>query len=289
MTQDTHPISLNALRVFLGVAERGSIKLAADAMNVTPGAISHQVRTLEDGLGVKLLRRTNNSIALTPAGQQLLQDALPGTALLNAAIDRVRRDANELRVQVSLTFATRWLVPRLHHFQQRNPNAKIKIETTFGIERGPNPDADVSIEYVRRGQASVSADILFEDICRPYVSPKLLLTHKDFASLPALQSAEGNWDWALWKKHAGLEGVPLKLAARFDVDDAALRAAIAGLGMVLTSEFMIEDDLAEGHLCPMPNSAKVALGAYVIHQSTRQTGLSQRFTDWLHKAAHETS
>lgn len=286
--QSASPVSLNALRVFLVVAEHSSIKDAAHLLGVTPGAVSHQVRTLEDVLGVKLLQRNNNSVELTPAGRQLLQDALPGAQLLNAAIDRVRRDANELRVHVTLSLATRWLVPKLHLFQQRNPKARVRIETSFGIDQGPDPEADVSVQYYRYGQLPEGAEVLFRDVSRPYLSPSLLSAHAgpaNVSAFPALQTGQGNWDWALWLQQAGLGTSNLNLAAQFDVDDAALRAAIAGLGMVLTSEFMIAEDIAEGHLCPLPNAPEALLGYYVIHQNARETGLSRRFTKWLRSNA----
>lgn len=286
--QNAPLVSLNALRVFLAVAERSSMKDAAQHLGVTAGAVSHQVRTLEDALGVKLLARNNNSVEMTPAGRQLLQDALPGAKVLNAAIDRVRRDANELRVQVTLSLATRWLVPKLHLFQQRNPQARVRIETSFGIDQVPDPDADVSVQYYRRGQLPEGAEVLFNDMSRPYLSPNLLSAHagvSDIRAFPALQTGEGNWDWTLWLLQAGLDASDLNLAARFDVDDTALRAAIAGLGMVLMSEFMIADDLAEGHLCPLPNAPVALLGHYVIHQNAHETGLSRRFTKWLRTTA----
>ncbi|WP_415403310.1 LysR substrate-binding domain-containing protein [Tateyamaria sp. SN3-11] len=283
--QNSLDISLNAVRVFLLVAEHGSIKRAAEVLHVTPGAVSHQVRILEDGLGVQLLRRANNSIDLTPVGQQLFREGSPGSDLLHGVIDRIRRDANELRVHVSLSFATRWLIPRLQDFQARNPAARVRVETTHSIDSKPDPDADVSIQYFSQSRIPDGSQVLFQDICRPYVSPALLTGSHRVEDYPAIQATQDNWDWTLWRKGAGLGAAKLQMATRVDLDDAALRAAIAGLGMVLTSEFMIADDLANGHLCPLPDSPEVLLGAYVIHQSARQTGLSQRFVDWLHKSA----
>lgn len=286
--QNPHAISLNAVRVFLVVAEHASIKEAARDLGVTAGAVSHQVRTLEAALGAQLLRRTNNSVELTPAGVQFHKEALPGAQLMNAAIGRVRKDTDELRVQVTLSLATRWLVPKLSEFQQRNPTAKVRIETSFGIDRSPDPDVDVSVQYFKRGCLPPDALVLFEDMSRPYVSSALLSAHPTVPSLntfPALQTGEGNWDWLSWLDQTGMAQSDLTMGARFDVDDAALRAAIAGLGMVLMSRFMIEDDLAAGHLCPVPNAPEALLGYYVLHLNPNASSVARRFVKWLQKVA----
>ena len=270
--------------MFLIVAQRNSFKIAASELRVTPGAISHQVRVLEDSLGVKLFARRNNSIELTEAGSKLMQQALPGIHILNASLDNVTQDAHELRVQVSMSLATRWLIPKLGLFKKQNPLSHVRIESIFGIGVGPNPDVDVASSYYKRDEMPKGATILFEDKCRPYLSPALLsdiADPTDLTSVPALQCSEGNWDWELWLRDSGLTETNLNITGRFDLDDAALRAAIAGMGMVLASGFMIQDDIATNRLCPLPHSAEVTLGFYVIHQSNRETGLSKRFVQWL--------
>lgn len=287
--QRSQSISLNAVRVFLTVAQRNSIKDAASDMNVTSGAISHQIRALEEALGIKLFSRRNNSIELTDAGTRLMHLSMPGLLTMQAALADVARDAHELRVRASMTFASRWLIPRLNDFKKRNPCARVKLETVFAIGDVSGVDTDVVIAYYKRDEIPTDAIILFEDNCRPYVSPALLDASSDptnLEAIPALCCSKDNWDWKLWLSENGLSEVELKFAEHFDLDDAALRAAAAGMGMVLASTFMSMEEVNAGRLCPLPDRAEAILGAYVVHQASLETSLSRRFVQWLRSAGH---
>lgn len=282
--QKAATVSLNALRVFLTVGQHMSIKHAAEELKVTPGAVSQQIKLLEETLAVKLFVRRNNAIDLTEAGSQLMRQSIPGLHTLHAAISNVARNANELCVRASMSLAIRWLIPRLDVFKRENPTALVQVETVFEIDKFSNAGSDVMIGYFQRDQLPTETEVLFEDICRPYLSPALLskiLNPSDLKGLPALQCAERNWDWELWLLESGQKGVKLDYKERFDLDDAALRAAVAGMGMVLTSAFMIEEELEDGRLCPLPNSQEHTLGYYTLHVSNRDTGLSRRFIHWL--------
>lgn len=286
--QDPATISLNAVRVFLIAARHLSIKQAADEISVTPGAVSHQVKALEDALGRQLFLRRNNAIELTDIGAQLVRAASPGLHTLHSALEQVIRDTDTLRIRASMSFAMRWLIPKLHQFKTKNPGAHVELETVFDIDRQNPVTADVTIAYYRHDACPEGADLLFDDVCRPYLAPSLLTklaTPGDVTSIPALQSAKGNWDWQLWLAKTGLRGAELSFTERFDLDDAALRAACAGMGMVLTSEFMIESELADGRLVPLPDSAEFRAGCYVLHMSAQETGLSKRFVRWVHDVA----
>lgn len=282
-------ISLNAVRVFLTVARRNSIKDAASDMNVTSGAVSHQVRALEEALGIKLFSRRNNSIELTDAGTRLMHRSMPGLLTMQAALEDVTRDAHELRVRASMTFASRWLIPRLNEFKKRNPRARVKLETFFEIGDVSSADTDVTIAYYKRDEIPTDAIILFEDNCRPYVSPALLDATSDptnLETIPALCCSKDNWDWKLWLSENDIAELELKFAEHFDLDDAALRAAAAGMGMVLASTFMSMEEVNAGRLCPLPDSAEAMLGAYVVQQADLETNLSKRFVQWLRSAGH---
>ncbi|WP_120632587.1 LysR family transcriptional regulator [Ruegeria sp. EL01] len=283
--QNANSISLNALRVFLVAAQHSSIKQAAELLLVTPGAISLQIKALEQSLGVQLFMRHNNAIELTDVGTQLYQQSAPSLQALHAAFNNVIRDTNELRVRASMSFAVRWLIPKLHLFKAQNPNANVQVETFYDVDQQPGGTADVTIGYYRRDECPDGVPILFNDICRPYLAPELLsglADSKDFASIPALQCTKGNWDWNLWLAETNSSDVMLNYAERFDLDDAALRAACAGMGMVLTSAFMVEDAVADGRLVPLPESEEIDVGFYTLHIDGLETGMSKRFVRWLH-------
>nr|WP_299800756.1 LysR substrate-binding domain-containing protein [uncultured Ruegeria sp.] len=208
--------------------------------------------------------------------------------MLHTALEDVVRDTNELRVRSTMSFAVRWLIPKLHLFKSKNPNASVQVETFYDIDNPPTGTADVTISYFKRDKCPDGARILFHDVCRPYLAPGLLsklVDPLDVASIPALQCTKGNWDWQLWLAEADKSDMQLNFAEHFDLDDAALRAASAGMGMVLTSDFMVENDVAEDRLVPLPNSKDINVGYYTLRVDGRETGLSKRFVRWLESAA----
>ena len=280
-------ISLNALRVFLMAARHLSIRRAAQDLSVTPGAVSHQIRSLERALGVELFERRNNAIALTEAGQRLVQQAEPGLHILRRALDDLASEAGGVRVRASMSFAMRWLIPRLHLFKARHPDVQIHLETVFDITSGVDSAADVTLLYCRGDALPPGAEVLFDDLCCPYVAPDLLGRSDavDLGSIPALQCAKGNCDWQLWQKRTGRQGSDLHFTERFDLDDAAIRSAALGLGMVLTTQMMIEDELDQGRLVPVPGCDAASIGSYAMLAGPRDTGTSRRFQNWLREMA----
>ncbi len=278
--------SLNGLRVFLIAARHGSLKLAAQELNVSPGAVSHQVRQLESALGVELFQRANNAIHLTQAGTALARDAAPGLAIMETALADVARDAHELTLSVSTSLAVRWLIPRLDAFRARNPTARIRMETVRAVspEGAHQLGSDLRIDYHRHQNLPDGADILLRDRCRPYLSPVLLEQlggSPALSRVPALQVTPRNWDWHLWLARCGWSDVDLCYGASFDLDDAGLKAAVAGMGMILCADFMIADDLEHGRLVALPDMPEHALGYYVLRQGPRESLLSRRFLRWL--------
>jgi LysR family glycine cleavage system transcriptional activator len=287
--QDPNLVSLNALRVFLLAARSLSLTQAAAQFGVTPGAVSHQIRTLEHTLGVALFHRSNNAISLTAEGAALAREAAPGLAVLSGALANVSRSAQELTVQAPTTFATRWLIPRLDGFRKKAPGAVIRLDTQEA-RPGADPLCDVTLTYYRQGGLPDGAEVLLEDCCQPYLAPRLLEETPDLgnlAAIPALQCSQGNWDWQMWLEGTETPDTPLRFSGHFDIDDAALRAAVAGLGMVLAPDFMIRDDIDGGHLCAVPGQPGRVLGYYAVERGTRETGLRESFVRWLHREARQ--
>ncbi|GAB5435073.1 LysR family transcriptional regulator [Falsiruegeria mediterranea] len=278
-------ISLNAVRVFAITVRHMSVTNAAAELNVSPGAVSHQIKALEGALGVQLFLRSNNALSLTPDGARFANGIQPGLDLLDQSIHSATRGANELNLNVSLTLAMRWLVPRLERFKARHPRARIRIETHSGEVPPDSASADITICYCR-GVPDEKADVLMLDCSQPLVSPTLLdRLGSDLSSIPALQCAKDNWDWHEWQAAAGLADQQLSFDARFDLDDAAVRAAVAGMGMVLSPLFMVQDDINSGRLVPLPGVPAVPLGHYGIQLGPRDTGLRNQFCDWLGREA----
>lgn len=278
--------SVNAVRVFVTVAHHRSISLAAGDLFVTPSAVSHQIKNLETDLGIALFRRTNNAIALTDAGQAFYSDVAPAIAMIDRSVQALRRDANEIVLRVSTTFAVRRLIPALDRFRQLCPDARVRIETDADIAVPIGPDADVAICYRRPCNPDTDGELLIADRSIPVLAPALLAksgyrTRADVASIPALQCTKDNWDWTHWSEQCGVDFASLRIENAFDTDDAALHAASAGLGMVLSPVFMIQEALASGTLVALPGFQPVAFGRYYFVTAAHERGIVRKLYAWL--------
>ena len=282
--QKSQSISLNAVRVFAIVAQHQSFKRAAESLGVTPGAVSRHVQALEEAMGLQLFIRRNNAIHLTELGEVFLQQAAPSLRSLGQAIETAMGEGQSLTVSASTTLAMRWLIPKLKAFRTLRPDIAVRVETKGSTLSSRTHNVGVSIDYVAIGKPLGNAEILFEDQSRPYMSPELassLSKWTDLTAIPALQSTDSNWDWKAWLKEANLPDASLRYAECFDLDDAALRAAIAGMGMALTSEFLIADDIEAGRLCAVAESPSVLLGHYTMTVLEPKTSAAMIFARWL--------
>jgi len=255
---------LSALRAFEAAARHLSLTLAARELNVTAGALSHQIRGLEEFLGLKLFERRVRAIALTAAGKQLYPGLNTGFAQIREAVESLaaRQDARVLVVSTSPGLTAKWLAPRLYRFAPVFPDVDVRISsslvnanfTTDGIDLAvrnmivePSSDQSLALERL--------ADISFIPVC----SPRLLKEHgpvkhpRDLARLPLIHdetlSARGaSPEWSEWFKAAKVDGVDLRRGLRFNSADHALDAAGEGAGVLLAHDMLAYDDLRTGRL-----------------------------------------
>ncbi|MBL4768528.1 MAG: LysR family transcriptional regulator [Rhodobacteraceae bacterium] len=284
--QNHRNISLNAIRIFATVAENQSISRAADVLHVTPSAVSHQVKNLEADLGAALFARKSNAISLTTIGRAFLDDVVPGLRILAQATDALTGDTNELTIRVSSTLAVRWLIPALERFRDRYPTARVRFETSRTEQIQVGPSVDLAITYYAIGTASDKGERILTDFSRPVLAPSLLQsvgfnTPADALKIPAITCTTNNWDWRLWTKQFGLAYESMAFAGHFDIDDAALHGATAGLGMVLAPEFMTRAEIAAGTLVELPGFEPVEMGAYHLLNGPRNGGVVRDFRRWL--------
>ena len=276
-------LPLGAVRAFEAAARHTSIKRAAAELGVTPAAVSRQIRTLEGFLGTALFRRHHNAVELTQAGSLLLATTTPALGAIAGAAARLRRDAMEVVVSVPITFAGRWLIPRLAQFRARYPRLRLHLATQGG-PGGEDAEADVTIRHLRPGEAADGAQHLFDDLSLPACGAQATETAADWWRQPVLTATADGWDWRAWAAVTGFEPQRLVFGHRLDTDDAAIGAAIAGLGVALVSLPLAADALADGRLRPVADA--VALGRYVLVSTAPVERLAvARFVAWLTDAA----
>jgi LysR family glycine cleavage system transcriptional activator len=252
---------LNALRAFEAAARHLSFKQAAQELHVTPAAIGHQVKALENYLGVQLFLRLNRALRLTEAGQVCLPQLRDGFDRLAQAVDRAKSydRGGVLRVSVAPTLAVKWLVPRLVRFQALHPEITVRLETTMAVVDMARDGIDVAIRFGSGTAPGLRGERLFGEeviaVCAPSLinAPKPLrrpddLRHHTLIHLEG-ETTDGSWpDWERWLRTAGVADVGPSHGPRFTQTITAAQAAMDGQGVALIGRACILDDLAAGRL-----------------------------------------
>jgi LysR family transcriptional regulator, glycine cleavage system transcriptional activator len=247
---------LGALRAFEAAARHMSFKRAAAELAVTPTAISHQLRLLEESLGVRLFERHPRRLLLTVQGQALypvLRDGLDAfaRAIATLAAKPARRS---LTVSATTAFAARWLVPRVASFSAANPDIDLRLHASDDpVDLGEGA-IDVAIRYGRGDHPGLTAEPLLRDtfgvVCSPRLdvrSPADLRRHK-LIHFEWRHPARHRPVWRRWLAEAGLPPSDTQAGLTFTDESHAIQAAIAGHGVALLSLVLIANELASGAL-----------------------------------------
>jgi LysR family glycine cleavage system transcriptional activator len=283
--------SLNGLRAFEAAARHLSFTVAASELNVTQTAISHQIRRLEEELGIRLFIRQNRALALTPEAR----DYLPGVRA--AFNDLLRRDNDHvLTISTLASLAAKWLLPRLSAFQEAHPGIDVRITTSTGLVDFKSGDVDAAIRYGRGHWPGLRADWLMADELFPVCSPALLAGKKplrrpeDLADHVLLHSSAANDDdWRLWLTAAGL---PANLSKQpgitFDLVFMTVQAAIDGIGVAMGRTSYVEADIAKGRLVvPFKITLPADAGFYLVSPEAKaDTPKLSAFRQWLKASIH---
>lgn len=249
---------LTALRAFEAAARHLSFAQAAAELNVTPAALSFQIKSLEAHLGAPLFHRLNRAVALTEAGRSLSPGATEGFAALQAAWGSARRvlDDTTLTVTAGPALTAKWLAPRLFEFARLHPEIDLRLSASLKITDLTRDDVDIAIRF---GYGPDDPGLFSVPVRKewfiPVMTPELAARYPTPESLrdaPLIhdQSVEflrPQCDWAAWFKAAEIDFTPTH-GARFSHADHAVDAAVAGLGVVLGRRPMIIKDMQEGRL-----------------------------------------
>ncbi|MEX0809456.1 MAG: transcriptional regulator GcvA [Dongiaceae bacterium] len=283
---------LKSLRYFACAARHLSLSKAADELNVTHSAISHQVKALEEALGVKLFRRQGRGLRLTEAGQTYwpqVQDAFDRLADASIKLSR-RRTAGPLTVTCMPSFAARWLVPHLGSFRARHPDIDVRIAADERVVDFARDDVDVAIRHGLGKWPGVAVDRLLSETHFPVCSPKLL-EGPDAIREPAdlfKHSLLRDYDWRGnfwqdWLRAAGLGEIDFGHALSFNNSALMVQAAIDGLGVALTQQILVGDDLKAGRLVkPFELQIETDYAYWVVMPPPyRERPKVAAFRDWI--------
>ena len=267
-------MSLNKLRTFDVAARHLSFTKAADELNVTQGAVSHQIARLEKNLSVKLFNRNINDISLTEDGEKYREAISSAFRQIDEATEQVRQrgDKEVLVISTLASLASKWLLPRLASFRSQNPDIEVRISTTTDLEDFRGGKIDAAIRYGLGRWQSVDADWLMADEIFPVCSPNLVESGlikqpSDLANQTILHTVGvTNDDWKLWLTAVGL---PTSLADHkrmsFDLNFMMVQAAIDGLGVAIGRTSYVAEDIRAGRLVvPFHNKLPAEAGFYFV-------------------------
>jgi len=236
---------LTALRTFEAAARLGSFTRAARELHVTPAAVSHQIRSLEEYLGVKLFRRTTRSLMLTAQAAVAADSLREAFDRIGAGVELMRStgEFGELSISSTPAFAARWLVDRLGRFRRKYPRIQLRIATSPSPADFDKEDVDVAVRIGRGGVEGVISVKLFDEWIAPLASPAFLKRHPlrrstDFARVPLLHDdsmrrAGRPQGWQEWFRAAGVTHADARQGTRFDDGHLVLQAAAGGGGLAL--------------------------------------------------------
>jgi len=285
--------SLNGLRAFEAAARHLSFTTAAAELNVTQTAVSHQIRRLEQELGVRLFVRQNRAIFLTEEAKEYLPNIRAAFNDLRLATSRLQRRDNDrvLTVSTLASLAAKWLLPRLAAFQEANPGIDVRITTSIELVDFERDDVDAAIRYGRGEWPDVHADWLMADEIFPVCSPTLLNGERplqrpeDLAHHVLLHtSGAARDDWRLWLTAAGLPNDIIEQSGlTFDLTFVTIQAAIDGHGVAIGRTSYVRDDIARGRLVvPFRMALPANAGFYLVYPENRaNTPKLVAFRDWL--------
>ena len=269
---------LKSLRAFESAARNLSISKAADELYVTPGAISQQIKILEEHLEVQLFNRLHRRILLTDAGQMLLPGIQQGLGSIHVALRDLESVTRKRPVTITTppSFAIKWLVPRLKLFRTQFPNIDVRIDTSIEVVDLAYSDIDIAIRFGSGDYPGMDTSLLMHQEVFPVCSPNLIrkeypLNHpSDLRHYDILKFDEDIWDsdwpdWQMWLMVAGAEDIDTSRGISYNQQELLVEAAVEGQGIALVGSVSAAADLASGKLIkPFEQTYPLDLAYYLV-------------------------
>ncbi|GHE85181.1 transcriptional regulator GcvA [Thalassotalea profundi] len=281
---------LNALKAFEASARQLSFTKAAEELFVTQAAISHQIKSLEEHLGLKLFMRKNRALLLTEEGQSYFLDIKDIFTSLQEATEKLLARGSKGAITVSLqpSFAIQWLVPRLTSFSVQHPEIDVRIKAVDQDDNSLTEDVDVAIYHGRGRWPKVHADKLHTEYLIPVCSPMLLTDKKplntihDLAHHTLLHDTSRR-DWKRWFKEANVKGMNVNHGPIFSHSAMVVQAAVHGQGVALAQSILAKPELDAGRLINLFDLHLVSKNAFYIvcREHQMEVGKIAAFRQWV--------
>ncbi len=277
-------LPLRGIAVFAAVARLGSLKAAASDLNLSPSAISHQIRALEDELGVELFKRVSRGVRLSP-------DAARYAEILHGLFERMHHataeiaapgwskvSASVVRIMTPPSLATHWLTPRLPDFIAAHPGIELRVFAVRSAD-GNSEDFDITIGYGHARRWQGRARPLLEETIQPYCAPQRLqgarsLTPRKLLAQPLIQSRENAVSWESWFGRRGMAFDTTRLhPLQLDPSYVAIEAAVKGVGVILESSLLTHEHVEAGRLvAPVPEDRPPSTSYWLLplHKGARR-------------------
>lgn len=287
---------LKSLQAFEAAGRHLSFTRAAAELSVTPGAISQQIRQLEEHLEVRLFKRMNRAIVLTDAGQLLLPSISDGFGRIHEGVNQLQQRSGDgpLTITSAPSFVSKWLIPRLSKFKKRNPGVDVRIDTSDRLVDFAHEDIDVGIRFGNGQYPELDTVFLFSFDLIPVCSPGLLQegppleTVSDLKHFTLLHSnyddLDPGWpDWAMWLKVVCAEDVDSSHGIYFNQTDQLFQAAIDGQGVALLANVLAEPEVDAGRLVqPFSTRLPVQLNYHLVTSPYKATLQKVKaFREWI--------
>ncbi|MBO0334719.1 LysR family transcriptional regulator [Sneathiella sp. CAU 1612] len=285
--------SLNVLRTFDAAARLKSFKKAAETLHVTPTAVSHQIKALEEGLGTRLFERQTRAVKLTREGELLSDTTFNIFRQLNHTVNEIVGSKETLTISTTSSFASMWLVPNLEKFYRAHPGIDVSLQTgEQKIDVLRDRRIDLAISYGQYDPAQLHTTKLVTEKFGLYATPTYLEKFTELKDAQLLETAWVNkslpsitWE-ALINQQGREEGHPTYIIRRFDQEHHVIQAALAGQGIALVSSILVRNALKEQWLVPFSDNTLpgeiAGLTYYLVVPPHNQRNKSVgAFTEWL--------
>ncbi|WP_068545361.1 transcriptional regulator GcvA [Thalassotalea crassostreae] len=286
---------LNSLKAFEVAARHLSFTKAANELFVTQAAVSHQIKSLESFLGIKLFMRKNRSLLLTEEGQSYYLDIKDIFNSLNLATQKLfaKGEKGTITVCIQPSLAIQWLVPKLSEFNAKYPEIDVRIKADDGDDDTLHDDVDIAFYYGRGPWANVNATKIIDEYLQPVCSPAMLMSGnalfeiKDLTKQTLLHDTSRN-DWKRWFKSVGEDSKLVNIKAVkqgpiFSHSALVLQAAVHGQGVALVNNILAKPELEAGRLvAPFPQVLNTKNGFYiVVREEQLECSRIAQFRDWV--------